>query len=540
MVAWPNTRVAIVGLGIAFIALWLRTYRLDGTLMYSDQSASWRVANSESLSQLIERCSGDTHPPLYFLLLRFWSQFFGSSVIALRSLSVVIGVATIAAVYQMVRESLRWKGESDGSSQVGGTFAAVLTAIHYLDVGSSRNVRMYVLCVFLSATSSWLLIRALRTETNVAMRWGAYGLSLVALCYTHNFAMLTLAAHLTFVVCGVIAGAVGTAMAVTMRQFGHFLAAVGVSIALYTPWLPILFQQSHRVQTDFWIPPPTIVSISEVVVAWATGIGYWDGAFYGTVVGVARNVVVWMAIAVLLFVEGTVVWAVVRGNRAAIFFSFCAFVPWGCAIVLSNLLQRPITLPRYMSFAHAGMLGLMGTAFVSVRSGSLRFAFAATVVIPCIYGTYLHVRVFPVGPPAIDSAVSYLEKHYQPDDIVLTGDPMQLLELRYHSEQVELHLSELYCPVELPKNNGHVNHFSIIQPNERLREGLNPPPSVTRIWVAGADRTISLGNWSSALANWEQIESLEFAASDDWEDPVYQLSLYVRPTIHNTSDTFSQ
>ena len=41
----------------------------------------------------------DTHPPLYFLIIYFWSKLFGFSVFALRLFSVVMGVFSIFLSY---------------------------------------------------------------------------------------------------------------------------------------------------------------------------------------------------------------------------------------------------------------------------------------------------------------------------------------------------------------------------------------------------------------------------------------------------------
>src|SRR4051812_45437861 len=38
----------------------------------------------------------DNHPPLYFLLVRFWRDVFGSSDFALRSLGIVFSVTAVA------------------------------------------------------------------------------------------------------------------------------------------------------------------------------------------------------------------------------------------------------------------------------------------------------------------------------------------------------------------------------------------------------------------------------------------------------------
>ena len=46
----------------------------------------------------------DVHPPLYYLLLHFWMSLFGTSQLAVRSLSAVAGIAVIPLGYIIVKK----------------------------------------------------------------------------------------------------------------------------------------------------------------------------------------------------------------------------------------------------------------------------------------------------------------------------------------------------------------------------------------------------------------------------------------------------
>src|SRR5260221_14760891 len=49
---------------------------------------------------------GDFHPPLYYLVLRVWATFFGTSEVALRSLSLIFGIGTVYLVYLIGKDLL--------------------------------------------------------------------------------------------------------------------------------------------------------------------------------------------------------------------------------------------------------------------------------------------------------------------------------------------------------------------------------------------------------------------------------------------------
>ena len=50
--------------------------------------------------------SGDTHPPLYFMLLRGWREAFGDTPTVARGLSVLAGVAGVPLLFLLGRELL--------------------------------------------------------------------------------------------------------------------------------------------------------------------------------------------------------------------------------------------------------------------------------------------------------------------------------------------------------------------------------------------------------------------------------------------------
>jgi uncharacterized membrane protein len=166
------------------------------------------------------------HAPLYFLFLRFWASLFGSSVVALRSFSVLCSLLLIGVMSRLAgdlgRELNRdlahdlagrlvdkfpggprggFSGEFSGKSNskpaavqiadgqnarftagLAAGLAASLTALSPLLIAYGQEARPYSLWLLLLALNSWLLRRALRLNQKQA--WGLYGLTLVLSCYT--------------------------------------------------------------------------------------------------------------------------------------------------------------------------------------------------------------------------------------------------------------------------------------------------------------------------------------------------------------------
>jgi mannosyltransferase len=147
----PHPASCLLLLAILLLASFLRFYRLDAQSFWNDEGNSARIAE-RPLDLILEGAAGDIHPPGYYLLLHGWRALFGQNEFALRSLSVVAGVALVAFTYLLGR---RLFGKSTG------LIAAFLGAISPLAIYYSQEARMYALLAALSAASTYLLLRLL-------------------------------------------------------------------------------------------------------------------------------------------------------------------------------------------------------------------------------------------------------------------------------------------------------------------------------------------------------------------------------------------
>ncbi len=117
-------------------------------------------------------------PPLYFLVLWAWQKVLGGGEVTVRSLSALIGTATVPVVYAAAREL---------ASRRAALLAAGLTATSPLLVWYSQEVRPYPLLVFLAALSFMFFVYSLRREEP---RWlVAWALACAAMLATHYFAI---------------------------------------------------------------------------------------------------------------------------------------------------------------------------------------------------------------------------------------------------------------------------------------------------------------------------------------------------------------
>jgi uncharacterized membrane protein len=133
----------------------------------------------------------DAHvTPLYFLLANLWSTLFGTSVIGIRSLSVLCGVALVPVVYWLAIELFARRRVA--------LCAAALVAISPVQLLFAQEARMYALWALLMITAGAALLRAIRRNT-----WGSwlgFGLAASASLYTHFLAAIPLGGYVLYTI----------------------------------------------------------------------------------------------------------------------------------------------------------------------------------------------------------------------------------------------------------------------------------------------------------------------------------------------------
>ena len=127
----------LIVLFLVLIGFGLRFLYLDSALWY-DEACSWATSTDE-LGIMHNLLNVDLqHTPLYFALLKIWSNVFGQSETALRSLSLIFGILTIPLSFIVSKKITK-----------NGFWSALICTVSPLLVLFSVEVRMYSLAVFL-------------------------------------------------------------------------------------------------------------------------------------------------------------------------------------------------------------------------------------------------------------------------------------------------------------------------------------------------------------------------------------------------------
>jgi len=172
---------------VVLLGFVLRVHGLGDQSFWYDELATWNRAVI-SLSELFEDLFATrNHMPLYFLLMRLWSDI-GTGEFILRAFSVVWGMVSIALIYSVGRLIAK---------QTVGLIAALLLAISPFHIWYSQEARMYSLVAASILLATWFFLHLLRKDNSAY--WLGYTLSMILAVYTHYLAILIMVAHYTFI-----------------------------------------------------------------------------------------------------------------------------------------------------------------------------------------------------------------------------------------------------------------------------------------------------------------------------------------------------
>ncbi|HEX7592964.1 MAG TPA: glycosyltransferase family 39 protein, partial [Anaerolineae bacterium] len=204
----------------------LRLVRLDFQPLWWDEGYSIFFATRD-FRTMLERTAVDIHPPLYYALLQIWMAFAGTSQVAARLLSVVIGVAAIPLIYLLAIKLFAQRRVA--------LIAALLLAVSPLHIYYSQEVRMYGLVTLLCLASVYLFVQLLGMppgKPKTAIVAVAYILVTTAALYTQYYAAFIVVFEiLVFAILFVRHSSLAP-----RNSFVHWIAAwLGIA-ALYLPW----------------------------------------------------------------------------------------------------------------------------------------------------------------------------------------------------------------------------------------------------------------------------------------------------------------
>jgi 4-amino-4-deoxy-L-arabinose transferase-like glycosyltransferase len=350
--------------------------------------------------------AADVHPLGYYTLLWIWQAVAGASPVAVRALSVILGLVLVYIGYRLSRTLFEERI---------AIVAASMLALSPFQVHYSQEVRMYVLLSVLLLGATFVYWKAL--EGGSLRYWLAFSVLGAAAQYTHTLAALYL-----------IPLALTPLWRRQWANLGKTVLAGLLAMLLYLPWLIYVPSQLSRVRWAYWIPQP---GPAELVRTW--------------LVFTAGLPVPQSLLAVVLF--GTVLattlgaWGTVRGWRSqdptfrnGIWLLYLTVFPVLFMFLLSY--WQAVYLERALLTSGAVFLLWLAWALSTPRLSGL-FAWTGRVALLGTFALglfgYYSYEGFPYAPwPRLNEVLRELQDR----EVVLHSNKITALPSRYYAERI--------------------------------------------------------------------------------------------------------
>ncbi|MBV9001885.1 MAG: glycosyltransferase family 39 protein, partial [Solirubrobacterales bacterium] len=155
--AWITGALVVIAAAIRIIVLTNQSYWMDEALTaYESQLPLGAMINTV--------IHVETTPPLYFVLIWAWAHLFGTGEVALRSVSLLAGIALVPIAYLSGRDLVNPRA---------GVVAAALVTFNPFLIWYSQEARAYMLLAALSGASFLWFVRARGQPTRRNLAWWA-------------------------------------------------------------------------------------------------------------------------------------------------------------------------------------------------------------------------------------------------------------------------------------------------------------------------------------------------------------------------------
>lgn len=428
--------------GILVAALVLRLFQIGTEPLWIDELRTWWFADKSWDTIWREYPTLEVHPPLYFALIKIWTDLFGDSEATMRLPAMFFDLGALFFVYLTARE-VAGKENPWAALAAAALFAAATQQVAY-----SQEVRFYAAFTFAYSLvvfgTVWLLKRPQEIErpvwTSFAQRRaiGAYvslAVGAALLMWFHNLGVLyNLALAVVLVLWWAVRLRFSTPALINLLIVG------AVAILFYTPNLSnFITQMTNTNSGGYWIEAPSAERLLELFsFTYGFERPYSNKLDFGLT-------------ALMVSAGGLGLWFIWQsGNRwlAAAVAIFTAF-PFLAATLITYSLQ-PVLLDRTLLPMFAPWSVLVGAVLLSRirwRAGVVLFGVLLTASLLYTFDYYSRDTKEPWR-----QVVRYVEANAKPDEPVFLVNNIVQIAFDYYLRDGTNELDIRPLPEAFPAN----------------------------------------------------------------------------------------
>lgn len=361
------------------------------------------------LGDIIQGTAADTMPPVYYFLLHFWMRL-GSAVWFLRSLNILISLATVWMLYRLVHRL---------AGRPAGLWAALLAAISPLQIYHAQDLRMYAILGFSQIVYVYLFYRIWQSpdpgDRSTILNWIGLVIAGTLAMYSHNLAIIALIIPDLILICQR-----------RWRLLLHLLAAqLGIAV-LSLPWLIQVPGQIQKIQKAFWTPRPGLVEVIQAIVL-----------FHSHLPLPAPLMVVAVLFSVQIFT--LILFETLRNGKRDRSGWFLLTLVVGLPILLFviSYIMRPVFVTRVFILSSLVYLGLVGRAIADAHVKFVKvFLAAGTIALALIALPFFYsFNQFPRSP--FNEAMAVVRKREVTRSIVVHDNKLSYFPSYFYAPDIK-------------------------------------------------------------------------------------------------------
>lgn len=362
---------------------------------WRDEAFSYLMAKLP-IHTLLWSTAQDANPPLYYVLLKVWMGIFGSSEVAIRSLSLVFFWATLYVVYLILKDIFRM---NEKKSMWYLLLLVINPLLHYY----AFEARMYSMLAFFST----LLFYALMKKN-----YRLYAYTALLAMFTHYFVGIVIMFQVLFAL-----------ISFTKQEKKHLLLPLCKAALWYIPWLIVLFLARPPVGQSFWILTSTLKDLPLLPAIIFTGYEKTAWVLYDYLPHLSLSIASIMVLAAYFR-------AYHQKKRSIIL-----LLGWALGIPLLIFIisfWKPVFLPRYLIFATVGLLILL---IISIEGMKKRYVRIGALVLLVIFSlTFSSVQVLSRTKAPLKSVFHTIKTQMHKGDVI------------YVTNEYDFHPAQYYVP----------------------------------------------------------------------------------------------
>ena len=221
--------------------------KLDASVSFDEAYSAYLVRGD--FGNIVQMTTTGTQPPLFYVLLKMWSSVFGASDIAMRFMSVFLGLVAVIFLYELLKRLFNFKAAAVG------TF---FMAISPMFIRYGQEIGMYMMAFTIALIATYVLVLALDNIKKESWKryWIVYGILVAMGMLIHYLLIFIWIAHLYIIVKKLGGMKKIFKNKKVLKRIG---ITYGLAVILFIPWVPALITQLVTAQEN--------VSVSDVSMA---------------------------------------------------------------------------------------------------------------------------------------------------------------------------------------------------------------------------------------------------------------------------------